>query len=90
MLPNNEIASNMHGYDVQPSGTGHVHRAPNGMDFERVAVSEPAEDRYVIPNTYSINGSNIPQVLIAPRNNWWIVTHVIQIFGIKHQIQNFQ
>jgi hypothetical protein len=28
-------------------------------------------------------------VLIAPRNNWWIVTHVIQIFGIKHQIQNF-
>jgi cbb3-type cytochrome oxidase subunit 3 len=53
MLP--QIQQQSFGYDVQPSGTGHVHRAANGMDFERVAVSEPAEDRVGASNTYSIN-----------------------------------
>jgi cbb3-type cytochrome oxidase subunit 3 len=43
------------GHDVHAPGTGHVHRVANGMDFERVAVSEPAEDRIGAPNTYSIN-----------------------------------
>jgi hypothetical protein len=38
------------------------------MDFERVAVSEPAEDRIGAPNTYSINAGNIPQTLVVPRN----------------------
>jgi hypothetical protein len=57
----------MSGFEVHPQGTGHIHRAPNGMDFERVAVSEPNEDRIAIPNTYSINRESIPQTLIIPR-----------------------
>jgi cbb3-type cytochrome oxidase subunit 3 len=53
MLP--QIQQQNIGFDVHASGTGHVHRVANRMDFERVAVSEPAEDRIGAPNTYSIN-----------------------------------
>jgi len=71
MIPQVHHHHNVSGFEVNhQGGAGHIHRAPNGIDFERVAVSEPAEDRsVVIPNTFSINRDQIPQTLVIPRVN---------------------